>query len=128
MEIIHSSDVIHKEKPNGTRVGYYLQKEYEIHYNEIPPKTSQEWHSHKHVEEIILILDGQLNVRWVENNVKKEQVVNKGDLVRVENSLHTFVNTSTKEALFVVFKTILSGKDNSKIFKDDKISVSEMNE
>lgn len=118
MEIIHSSSSIHKEKPDGTRVDYYLQKEYEIHYNEIPPGTIQEWHSHNKLEEVIFMLSGQIEVMWKDDDQENGATVNKGDLIRVENTMHTLVNISNKDASFIVFKIVLKGKDNSKIFKE----------
>ena len=121
MEIIRSLSSIHKVKSSGTRVNYYLQKEYEIHYSEIPPETLQEWHFHNTIEETILILCGRLEVRWVAENDIRKSTVGKGDLIRVENTPHTFVNQGNKSATFVVFKMMLEGKDNSEIFKKDKI-------
>lgn len=121
MEIIHPSGAIHKEKADGTRVDYYLQKEYEIHYNEMPPGTLQEWHSHKILEEAVFIIDGSLELRWIANKKENKITVNRGDLIRVENSTHTFANISNKNTVFIVFKIVLDGGDNSKIFKWDKI-------
>ena len=34
MKIIKKSDAIHVDKPEGTKVDYYLRNEYEVHYNE----------------------------------------------------------------------------------------------
>lgn len=121
MEIVHQSDAIHKEKPDGTRVDYYLQKGYEIHYNEIPPGTVQEWHSHELVEEVVFMTDGELTLKWMDGKTKHEAMVHKGDFIRVENSLHTFANNSKKDVFFIAFKIVLDGKDSSKIFKEDKI-------
>ena len=121
MEIINPFNAIHREKPDGTRVDYYLQPEYEIHYNEVPPGTTQEWHSHNKQEEVLFIIEGALEARWLEKGEKRSESVHKGDLIRVENTIHTFANISDKNAAFIVFKMILSGKDNSNTFKEDKI-------
>jgi quercetin dioxygenase-like cupin family protein len=123
MEIISRQDAIHKEKPDGTRVDYYLQPEYELHYNEIPAGTTQEWHSHNIVEELIFMIDGSLEIKWLENEKERKETVQKGDLIRVEDSLHTFANINDKTAIFIVIKLVLSGKDNSKIFKNDRQSL-----
>lgn len=122
MEIVRKQSAIHREKPDGTRVDYYLQPEYELHYNEIPPKTTQEWHLHQKIEEIIFIIDGSLEVEWVqEDGAEKTEVIQKGDLVRVGKSLHTFSNTGNDTVSFIVIKLIVSGNDNSQIFRNDKI-------
>ncbi len=121
MEIISRQDAIHKEKPDGTRVDYYLQPEYELHYNEIPGGTVQEWHSHTTVEELVFMIDGSLEIKWMEEEKERRETVQKGDLIRVENNLHTFANTDNKTASFVVIKLVLSGNNNSQIFKDDKV-------
>ncbi|AKM83390.1 hypothetical protein A2422_04240 [Candidatus Woesebacteria bacterium RIFOXYC1_FULL_31_51] len=121
MEIINRLNAIHRKKPDGTQVDYYLQPEYELHYNEIPAGTTQEWHSHNVVEELIFIIDGSLEIRWLEKETEKKETVQKGDLIRVENSIHTFANTNDKTAIFVVIKLVLTGNNNSQIFKDDKI-------
>lgn len=120
MEIIHSFNSTHKNKPDGTRVDYYLLKEYEVHYNQIPPGTSQEWHSHNQVEEVIFMVSGKLEIQWIDGDEKRVQKVEKGDLIRVGHDLHAFVNKSKRDASFIVLKMMLSGKDNSRIFKEDK--------
>lgn len=120
MEILNRQDAIHKEKPDGTRVDYYLQPEYEIHYNEVPSGTTQEWHSHQTVEEVIFMINGSLEVEWLEENKKLKETVQKGDLIRVENSVHTFTNIGNEVATFIVIKLILTGNNNSQTFRDDK--------
>lgn len=124
MEIIRKSGAIHKGKPDGTKVDYYLQHEYEIHYNTIPPNTIQDWHSHNIIEEVIFILDGQLEVMWLNKKDKKKETVHTGDMIRVENSVHTFENNSDNMVTFIVFKLLLNNKDNSMIFREDKKSAS----
>lgn len=120
MEILTRENAIHKDKPDGTRVDYYLQPEYEIHYNEVPPGTTQEWHSHSEVEELVFMISGSLEIHWIDEKNEHTEAIKKGDLVRVENSVHTITNTSDEVASFIVFKTILHGHDYSKIFKEDK--------
>ncbi len=123
MKIISLSSSVHRIKSGGTSVNYYFQEEYEIHYSKIPPHTIQEWHFHKIVEEVILIINGQLEIRSLSGKIVRKSTVKKGDLIRVENTPHTFANTSKKEAIFVVFKTMLKGKNNSKTFKNDKVYI-----
>jgi len=121
MEIIHRQEAIHKEKPDGTRVDYYLQQEYELHYNEIPPRTVQEWHSHSTIEELIFIVGGSIEARWLENGEVHKETAKKGDLIRVGDTAHTFANIDKETASFIVIKLVLAGKNNSQIFKEDKI-------
>ena len=122
MEIIRKESALHKEKPDGTRVDYYLQPEYELHYNEIPPKTTQEWHLHQKIEEVVFIVEGSLEAEWIqEDGNKKKELIQKGDLVRVGNSFHTFSNNSNDTVSFIVIKLVISGKNNSQTFKDDKV-------
>lgn len=107
-------------KPDGTYVTYYIFPEYEIHYNELPPKTEQQWHYHKLIEETIYIIEGELEIHWVDNAKKEIEKVSPGDIVRVEKTQHTLLNNSDKVSKFIVFRLILSGNDKRKIIKNDK--------
>ncbi len=122
MEILRRANAQHTDKPDGTKIDYYLFPEYEIHYNEIPSGTTQVWHHHEKIEETLLILDGELEARWKdENSQEQKTLVRKGDLIRTGNTPHTFANTSSASVSFVVFKLVLSGVSHQDIFKNDKI-------
>jgi uncharacterized cupin superfamily protein len=121
LKIIRSGISI--EKPDGTRVTYYIFPEYEIHYNEIPPKTIQQWHYHKIIEETIYIISGELEFHWLGNGRKNIEKLSTGDIVRVEDTPHTLVNRSNTTVKFLVVRLVLSGKDNREIMKNDKYIV-----
>lgn len=121
MKITHKQDITHITKPEGTSVDYYLFKEYEIHYNEQSPKTTQTWHHHKKIWEVLFILEGELTAKWREGNEEKEEVLKAGDLVETERTPHTFTNNTENIVKFLVFKQIPQEKDFSETFKTDKI-------
>jgi len=121
MKITHKSDVTHIVKPEGTSVDYYLFNEYEIHYNEQAPKTTQTWHHHEKLWETLFIIEGELTAKWREGDNEKEEILKAGDLVETERTPHTFINNTDKTVKFLVFKHMPQGKDFREIFKTDKI-------
>lgn len=120
MIIIKKQDVPHVDKPEGTKVDYYLRKEYEIHYNEQVPGSTQTWHHHEKILETIFIIDGELTAKWRENGQEKTEIVSSGDLIESENTPHTYTNHTNKTVKFLVFKQILSGQDKTELLKTDK--------
>jgi len=121
MEIIRRDQSIHVEKPGGTVVNYYIRPEYEIHYNELLPGTVQTWHHHDKIEETLLLLEGELEVRWRDDqDTLQSAILKKGDLVRVENTSHSFANLSSSTISFVVFRVVLTGLDYRELIKNDK--------
>jgi uncharacterized cupin superfamily protein len=120
MKIANQSEAIHKLKPGGAEVWYYLFPEYEIHYNEQSPHTTQPWHYHKQIHESLFIFEGELIAHWEESGVKKSQVLHAGDLVETGNYNHTFENASDNVVKFIALKQMHSGKDKSQIFASDK--------
>ena len=121
MRIITKDIAICKEKPEGTKIWYYLFSEYEIHYNEQPAHSIQVWHKHNVVNETIFIIKGELVAMWTEKGEQKEKIVCAGDLVLVDDSDHTFENRTNYTTKFLALKNVLSGKDKSEIFKNDKV-------
>ena len=121
MKIIPKNQALHVEKPEGTIVDYHMREEYEIHYNEMIPGTIQKWHHHTKISEIILILEGELTLKWKENDEMHEQIVRHGDLIELENSSHTLFNHTNKNVKLVVLKLILSGESKEHLFKNDKV-------
>jgi len=117
---ISKNKAIHKVKPEGVEVWYYLFPEYQIHYNEQLPHTTQQWHFHKKIHESLFVFEGELEAYWEENGDKKSQTLKAGDLVETGNLNHTFENKSDKVAKFFVLKQVLSGEDKSEIFLRDK--------
>jgi hypothetical protein len=64
MKIIPAADAPHVVKPEGTDIHYYLFKDYEVHYNEQAPHTTQTWHHHEIIWETLYIINGELTARW----------------------------------------------------------------
>ena len=121
MKIIKKSQATSVSKPEGTTVDYFLFPEYEVHYNEQAPGTTQTWHHHEQIWETLYIVDGELVARWREDGEEKSQVVEAGDLVESERSVHTFSNESPSIVRFLVIKRMPTGKDSRDIFKNDKV-------
>ena len=71
MEMIRHSKGINKKKEDGTRVSYFLFPEYEIHYNELPPNTTQQWHYHEKVEEVIFAIASKASSIEEATNISK---------------------------------------------------------
>lgn len=121
MKIIHKTDALHADKPEGTKVDYYLRKEYEVHYNEQVPKSTQTWHHHDHILETLFIIEGELTAMWREGGSEQSAIVSAGDLIETENTPHTFTNHTDRVVKFLVLKQVPSGKDKVEILKTDKV-------
>jgi len=121
MKIIKKTDAIHANKSDGVSVDYYLRDEYEIHYDEQAPETTQTWHHHKKIFETLFLLEGELTAKWKEGDEIKEKIIRKGDLVETENTPHTFTNHTSQTAKYIIIKQILSGENKREILKTDKI-------
>lgn len=121
MKIIKAKDAVHVVKPEGTDVHYYLFKDYEVHYDEQAPHTTQTWHHHEKVWETLYIIEGELNAQWREGSEQRSQIVQAGDLIETERSVHTFSNDSDTTVRFLVIKRIPSGEDYSEVLKGDKV-------
>lgn len=121
MKIIQKSQAVSVSKPEGTTVDYFLFPDYEVHYNEQIPGTTQTWHHHEQIWETLYIIDGELVARWREDDEEKSQVVKAGDLIESERSAHTFSNENVSIARFLVIKRIPSKEDFSSVFKSDKV-------
>lgn len=116
---IYSKNVISVKKRNGTDVLYYLFPDFEIHYNIIKPNSYQDWHAHRKVEEVILVLEGTILIEWKDNNSKK---IYQQNLVKENQSVHRIVNDTTKNSVFIVFRKIKEKVDYKETFLNDKIS------
>lgn len=122
MKIVSRNQAIHVDKSEGSSVDYYIFPEYEIHYNEIKPGTVQQWHHHNKVCETLYVVSGEIEAHWVSGDGQKRmQVVSAGDVVEVENTPHTFINSSVGLVKFVVFRFVPSGKDQRETIKNDKV-------
>jgi quercetin dioxygenase-like cupin family protein len=121
LSIVRRSEVPRVKKPEGTAVWYYKLEECEIHYNEIDPRTIQQWHNHRLIDESILVLEGMLTVRWKDRaSVVCAQELYEGDLVRVGQSHHSFENETDNIVRTVVFRFVPTGRFNQDILTSDK--------
>lgn len=121
MKIIHKEDTLHVDKLEGTKVDYYLRKEYEVHFNEQVPGSTQTWHHHEQILETLFIIEGELTVRWKENDKTVEKIVHAGDLIETEDTSHTFINHTDKMVKFLVIKQVPSDEDKKELLKTDKV-------
>ncbi|MDP2649536.1 MAG: cupin domain-containing protein [bacterium] len=121
MRIITKDKALHVSKPEGLNVFYYLFPEYEVHYNEQPPKSAQTWHHHEKITETIYVIEGELIAKWKENGEVKTQIVKEGDLIETEHSPHTFINETNKTVKFIVIKQVLTGVNKREVLKNDKV-------
>ena len=121
MKIIRKKDVLSVNKPEGTKVDYYLRDEYEVHYNEQISGSTQTWHHHEHILETLFIIEGELTAKWKEGEETVEEIIQAGDLIETENTSHTFTNHTDQIVKFLVIKQILSGKNKKELLKTDKI-------
>ncbi len=121
MKIIHAKDAVQVSKSEGTNVTYFLLPEYEVHYNEQIPNSTQTWHHHEKIWETLYIIEGELTAKWKENGQERSEIVKAGDLIESERTTHTFTNHTDKVVKFLVIKQVLSGEDKRKLLKTDKV-------
>lgn len=121
MKIIAKQEAYFVTKPEGTKVWYYLRPEYEIHFNEQIPGSTQQWHHHEKICETLFILEGELTAQWKEDNQTKSQIVKSGDMIETQNSPHTFTNHTGKVVKFIVLKFVPTGQNKHELIKNDKI-------
>lgn len=120
MEYYYLDDAIYVDKKDGTKVHYFIFDEFEIHYNSIVPHTSQQWHFHSKIEEVIMVTKGSLTCYWVEDDIRKKKVLKEKEIIRVQQSVHTFANQSDQEVEFTVFRFVPNGINKHELIKNDK--------
>jgi len=123
IDILTKLNAISVIKENKTNVDYFIFDEFEIHENKIPPNSKQEWHKHKIIEEVIVVTQGDIDIKWKEENQIRSSVVSKGDVIRVKKSIHTIENKTKFWAEFIVFRMVPEGKNKREIIKNDKIVI-----
>jgi len=123
MQILRRAEALQRTRPDGTSILYYLFDEYELHYNQLPPGTIQLWHHHNDLEEVLYVIEGDLDVQWTVNGERREDVARAGDIVRVEQSSHTFVNASPTVVTFLVIRLVLDGRDKRGIGEPARVAV-----
>ena len=103
---------------------YYIFDESEIHLHKIMPHTVQEWHFHEKIDETLLITKGKLLCKYInEDGVEKSCYAVRNDIIKVHDSIHTFVNDTDDITEFVVFRFVPDGRDKRELIKNDKIVV-----
>lgn len=121
MKIIKAEDVDYVDKPEGVSVHYYTFSDYEVHYNEQAPHTTQTWHHHEKIWESIYIIEGELIAYWREDSTEQSQKVVAGDMIETEWTPHTFSNESDNMVKFLVVKRMPSSVDYSETLRTDKV-------
>ncbi|MEV4352267.1 cupin domain-containing protein [Actinoplanes sp. NPDC049596] len=121
MKIVKRDEAVTVVKDDGTRVVYHMFGEYEVHFNELPPGSVQEWHSHAVLEETICVTAGELTILWTdEADQQSTDILHPGDTARVGTSFHTLRNDSDSTVIFIALRLVLSGEDHTRTFKTDK--------
>lgn len=120
MQIFKESETKKIRKNAGTEISYHIFDEYEVNVNNVPPGVTQDWHYHKIKEEAILVISGCIDIEWKEDGQDNKQKLNPGDFVRVENSMHRFINPYQEMCVFVCIKLILDNIDKHSILAGDK--------
>lgn len=121
MKITCKAEVNHVSKPQSVEVDYYLFDDYEVHYNEQLPHTTQDWHHHNIIWETLYIIDGELTAYWRDGGPEQSQVLHAGDLVETERTPHTFANESDQPVRFLVIKRLPTNENYRETFKTDKV-------
>ena len=111
MNIIEAKDAIHKVKPEGDELIYYLFTDYEIIRTDQPPHSEQAWHHHETIWETIYIIDGELVVLWRDDGGEKSKLVHAGDVIETGRSSHTFKNETGSVASLIAIKRISTRRD-----------------
>lgn len=121
MNIVRAGEATVVDKPEGTRVSYYMFDDYEVINNELAPHAIQQWHHHETIGETMFVIEGSLEVLWRENGEEKSEFLGPGDLAESEHSPHTLRNSSDQAVRFVVIKRVPSGQNHRQTFKEDKV-------
>jgi quercetin dioxygenase-like cupin family protein len=121
MKIIQREESLSVSKPEGINVRYYLRDEYELHYNEQAPGSTQTWHYHETILESLYIIEGELTAEWKVGDKIEKQIVKAGDLIETENTPHSFINHTDKIVKFLVIKQVPTGEDKRDVLKTDKV-------
>ena len=126
MKITNKSQAINVKRDDETNISYYIFNEHEVHYGELAPGVIQPWHHHSIISETICVVEGKTKLHYLDNEEKKEKIVVSGDVVRVENTPHTFSNPFAKTCKMIAFRFIPRGIDQREVIKNDKVLHSEL--
>ncbi|UCE16385.1 MAG: cupin domain-containing protein [Candidatus Bathyarchaeota archaeon] len=104
------------------RIYYKPDVNLEVIKTLVPPNYEQPWHTHKKVQEAVLVIDGQVEVLTENKQKTHRTVLKEGDLVvfdRDPNSFHTIRNSTTKYSKTLTFKFLGPDKKQGEIFNGD---------
>jgi mannose-6-phosphate isomerase-like protein (cupin superfamily) len=118
--VTRATDSIFVDKGDGTRVNYYLFDEYEIHANVIDPGCVQGWHHHDRIIETLYVTAGSIEASWVEDDQTRTCRLDRGDVISVGASVHTFANPFDGPAEFVVLRLVPDGTDKRDLIRQDR--------
>lgn len=121
LEKIECEDAIFVEKEDGTKVKYFIFPEFEVYLNQIVPSIVQRWHVHQKIEEIIVVIEGEIRVETIKHGGIDTKDCKMGDLIRTNRSIHRISNMKTIDAKFVVFRFVPQDEDNREVIKADKV-------
>jgi mannose-6-phosphate isomerase-like protein (cupin superfamily) len=114
------AESIFTDKGDGTQVNYYLFDEYEIHANVLAAESVQGWHHHDRIIETLYITSGAIEARWLDGDQVTTRRLERGDVVTVGSSIHTFANPNDEPAEFLVFRLVPDGVDKRDLIKNDR--------
>ncbi len=121
MKITHQNQAINTKRSDKTEVDYYIFHEYEVHYGRLPPGIVQPWHHHAIINETLFVIQGKVKLHCWENNKKTEIVIKPGDVVQIEDTVHTFSNPFNQVCKMIAFRFVPQGIDQREVIKKDKI-------
>lgn len=120
MQVTKRTDSIQVTRADKSQINYYIFDEYEVHYGEIKPGVKQPWHSHQLISETLFIIEGKIELHYLEDQKKQIKVVTPGDLIRVQDTPHTFINPFGQTCKMIGFRFIPEGKFKQDQIKKDK--------
>jgi uncharacterized cupin superfamily protein len=121
LEITRKAESASRQRDDGTMVRYYVFDEFEIHDDELPPATVQEWHHHERIDEVLYVVSGILEVKWLDGSSTRAELLHAGDAVRVGTAAHTVANPTDASTRFVVFRMVPAGIDRRETIRNDKV-------
>ncbi len=121
MKITSKSDSIYRHRDDESDINYYIFHEYEVHYGEIAPGVKQPWHHHEIISETLFIISGQIELWYLDDGKKQKKIVKHGDVIQVENTPHTFINSFDKVCKMIAFRFVSDGEDKREVIKNDKV-------
>lgn len=120
MRIVRQKDAVFGKKAGGTEAVYRLFDEYEVNTGLLPPGTIEPWHRHSEVLEAILVIEGEIEISWIEGEQIKKEILYPDDFAEKGRSVHRIANRSGSPAHIVVVKLVPDGTSKRETLKTDK--------